>query len=555
MAQSLALQGMAEAERGRGNVTLAQLRAEESLKIVESLRSAVARPDLQTSYLAVNRNAYSLLIRCLMERHRQQPGGGFDLQALSRSEQARARVLLDALRESRELRADLRSHVPSELLAQRRDLLVAIAAEEAQHRRPGASPAEAAAAEQALAASLDRLSEVDTAIRRSRHGDRPFGLPPASVAEQRRQLLDENTLLLEYHLGTPHSHLWAVSINGVQSFELPGREILEPLLRSAYEQLAGLSAPDPAGEARTLQLSRLLLGPVAAQMRGKRLLIAADGTQQYIPFAALPAPGGRHEPILLEHEIVSIPSLAVLAELRGRSVDRQPPPRTLALLADPVFDASDERLTRMKPQMKPARQDIGEDRFLPRLLSSRDEAEAIARLLPAGEVLEALDFDASRDLVTNGDLSRYRILHFATHGLQRTDHPELSALVLSRFDRQGTPREGYLRVSDLAGLDLPADLVVLSACETALGQQAPGEGLVGLPQAFLAAGAQRILVSLWEVGDESTAALMEQFYRRLLIDHQPAGRALREAQLAIRAQPRWRSPRYWAGFVLQGDWQ
>jgi CHAT domain-containing protein len=196
-----------------------------------------------------------------------------------------------------------------------------------------------------------------------------------------------------------------------------------------------------------------------------------------------------------------------------------------------------------------------QDLFLPRLPQSRKEAVAIAALLPPGRAFQALDFAASRELVTGGRLSRFRILHIATHGLLRQDHPELSALVLSRFDKAGRPWDGYLRVPDIAGLSLPADLVVLSACETALGREMAGEGMEGLPQAFFTAGASRVLVSLWQVEESSTAALMETFYRGLLHKHLPAARALREAQLAIRAQPRWSAPRFWAGFVLEGDWR
>src|SRR5436305_208902 len=188
-----------------------------------------------------------------------------------------------------------------------------------------------------------------------------------------------------------------------------------------------------------------------------------------------------------------------------------------------------------------------------RLPRTRDEVAAIAALLPAGQAFTVLGFAASRDLALSGRLSRFRALHFATHGVSSLDHPELSSLVLSRFDAQGRPRDGYLRAADLAALDLPADLVVLSARGTALGRETPGEGVVGLPQAFFRAGATRVVVTLWPVEEESTAALMAAFYRRLLRDHLPPGRALREAQLAVRGEPRWREARYWAGFVLLGD--
>jgi CHAT domain-containing protein/tetratricopeptide (TPR) repeat protein len=554
MVEAGSLVGMAEAENLQGNLTGAQHHAEESLKIVESVRSGISRPDLQTSYLAAQGGVYGVLIRNLMTQHRKRPDRGFDLQALDRSEQSRARALLDALRESRRQWVDRQTHFDPALLERRQRLLRDLSSQDALRRSNAGSGN--GVADQAISQLLDRLSEVESEIRLRRQDNAAPEILPVSVAAERRQLLDADTLLLEYFLGSSGGYVWAVSSDGAQSFELPGLDALEPLLRAAYEELrAGPEAAGgPAGEARLLQLSRVLLGPVASQLRGKRLLIAADGIQQYIPFAAMPDPTGRHDPLILHHEIVSVPSLNVLAELRGRAAERPPAPEALALVADAVFDATDERLTQAGAlPSRPAAD--SEDIFLPRLAYARDEVKTVAALLPPGEPLLALDFEASRDLVTSGRLSRYRTLHFATHAIQRTDQAELSALVLSRFDRQGRPIDGYLRVPDLAGLDLPADLVVLSACDTALGREISGEGLVGLPQAFLTAGARRVLVSLWQVEDESTAALMAEFYRRLLIDHHSAGRALREAQLAIRSQPRWRSPRYWAGFVLIGDWK
>jgi CHAT domain-containing protein len=245
----------------------------------------------------------------------------------------------------------------------------------------------------------------------------------------------------------------------------------------------------------------------------------------------------------------------VLAELRARAAERKPSPgKLLAIVADPVLDASDDRVAALRERL-PSSTGDEEEPFLPRLRFARDEAKALAALVPAEQRFQALDLEASRELVTGGHLAGYSILHFATHARQSPDPAELSTLVLSRFDAQGHPVDGSLRAADLEGLDLSSDLVVLSACETALGGPGSGEELAPLPQAFLRAGARRVLASLWQVEDESTAVLMEQFYRRLLTQHLLPAQALREAQLAVRAQPQWRSPRYWAGFVLLGDWR
>src|SRR5262249_36869899 len=162
---------------------------------------------------------------------------------------------------------------------------------------------------------------------------------------------------------------------------------------------------------------------------------------------------------------------------------------------------------------------------------------------------------ANRTVATGGELSDYRFVHFATHGILDTVHPELTGLVWSLVDRKGRNLEGFVPAMEVLSLRLSADLVVLSACRTALGKEIRGEGLVGLPRAFLYAGAPRVVASLWRVDDAATAELMKRFYQGMLGPKKlrPAA-ALREAQLAVARQKRWEHPYYWAGFVLQGEW-
>jgi CHAT domain-containing protein len=189
---------------------------------------------------------------------------------------------------------------------------------------------------------------------------------------------------------------------------------------------------------------------------------------------------------------------------------------------------------------------------LPRLRQSRREVEAIAALLPAAEALVATGFAADRELVLSGALAGYRVLHFATHGILDDEHPELSGLVLSQVDRAGRPQEGFVRLRDVYGLDLGADLVVLSGCRTALGREVRGEGLVGLTRGFLYAGVEQVVASLWRVEDRVTAELMERFYRALWLDGLTPGAALARAQREVAADPRWSDPYFWSAFVVQG---
>jgi CHAT domain-containing protein len=199
---------------------------------------------------------------------------------------------------------------------------------------------------------------------------------------------------------------------------------------------------------------------------------------------------------------------------------------------------------------------IGAEGGFGRLLSTRREATAILSLVPERERMQALDFEASRTTALKPELGEYRIVHFATHGLLNNIHPELSGIVLSLVDEAGRQQDGFLRLQDIFNLKLPAELVALSACQTGLGKEIKGEGLVGLTRGFMYAGAPRIVASLWKVDDRATSELMKRFYQGMLGPEalRPAG-ALRQAQLSIWKQKQWREPYYWAAFVLQGEWK
>jgi len=190
-----------------------------------------------------------------------------------------------------------------------------------------------------------------------------------------------------------------------------------------------------------------------------------------------------------------------------------------------------------------------------RLPFTRQEAEQILAVSPSASNLRALDFRANRSLATSDELSKYRYVHFATHGYLDSARADLSAIVLSLVDEQGKTQDGFLRAYDIYNLHLPAELVVLSACETGLGKDVKGEGLVGLTRGFMYAGARRVIVSLWNVNDKATASLMEGVYAGMLKSHKTPAASLRAAQIEMLRQPQWQSPYYWAGFIMQGEWK
>jgi CHAT domain-containing protein len=335
----------------------------------------------------------------------------------------------------------------------------------------------------------------------------------------------------------------------------------------------------------------MLLGPVASHLGTKRLLIVSDGALQYIPFAALPRPFPGHssgrgyrnnQPMVLEHEIINLPSASTLAVLRNELAGRHPAPKIAAVFADPVFEATDLRLKRGTNAEQNSVSDaatsgeaslsglqmirslddadlIKEGRLaIPRLPYSRGEAEVIRKLVPEKSRRLAVGLAVNHAAVTDPELEDYAIVHFATHSLLNSNHPELSGVLLSMVDEHGQPQErGILSLGEIYNLKLRAEMVVLSACRTALGKDVKGEGLIGLTRGFMYAGAARVVASLWKADDEATAELMRLFYQRMLGKQQlrPAA-ALRHMQIEMwRSRSKWSVPYYWAAFTLQGEWK
>jgi len=558
---------LGRAEQVLGNLDAARTDLEDALRFTESVRGSIPALGERALYMAKTRDRYDLLIDILMAMDAKEPGAGWKAAALHASERAKARSLVELLGEAR---VDLREGVDPDLLARERSLESQIEARRRETaRRLAAADPTAAAAPTPEGRSLDALladfDDVEGRLRidnpRYAALERPQPLTPKEI---QAQLLDRDTVLLEYDLGERRSFVWAVTPDAIISRVLPPRATIEAAARRLYE--AWMTASDvPAAEVarRSRAFSRMVLGPVAGELRRRRIAVVAEDALLEIPFAALPWPtDGRGSPLVAAHEIVSLPSATTLAVLRREATRRHPPDRLAAILADPVFDRLDGRF-RSGPSETPGDKtgndltrslhDAGLPR-LQRLFGTRREAEAIAAIAGERNALVALDFEANRKTATGPAVSRSRIVHFATHAIVNGRHPELSGIVLSLFDEHGRPADGFLETRDVYKLDLSADLVVLSACQTALGKEVRGEGLLGFSRGFMYAGAPRIIASLWKVPDRPTAELMRRFYEGMLTRGLRPAAALRAAQNALRSENRWSSPYYWAAFTLQGDW-
>ena len=495
-----------------------------------------------------------------MDLEQTQPGRGYRNQAFEASERGRARSLLDLLKESG---TELQEGVPAKLIAAKRRLEGAIRVKnrlllrESMEGNPGES------LEKELRLLLDEHDRIMAEIR-SRSPENPSltQAQPLTAKQIQQEVLDADTLLLHYKLGRRRSYLFVVTPRSVETFILPARDVLEQLASTVYELLAkgGERTSEVQTELMLGKLGTVLLGPARNHLGRKRLLVVEEGALQFIPFAALSVSAdadGRPVPLMVDHEIITMPSASALGILKSQQSGRRPAPKRLAMIADPVFSIHDERFSgrSLEPGLGMAAGPLalGTVPAYERLWHSRQEAQSIAAIVKDRDTLLALDFAANRRLVLSGVLASYQIVHFATHAEIDARHPELSRLVLSLVDEQGRPQDGFLYAHEVLDLRLPAELVVLSACETGMGKEIRGEGLVGLPQAFLYAGAARVVVSLWKVEDRSTAELFESFYRHLLKEGLTPSSALRAAQIEQwRKQP---DSYQWAAFVTQGRWR
>lgn len=368
------------------------------------------------------------------------------------------------------------------------------------------------------------------------------------LADIQRELLDTNTTLLTYSLGDRGSFLWVVNRDRIAAYRLPRRERVEEVAARAWRRLSEYGDGTEIEE-----LTRILLPEGIEPLLRRRLLICPDGALHIIPFPLLHGPGRR--PLIESHVINSLPSASYLVGMRRRLASRRLAPKELAILADPVFGAEDKRLAGLRGRLgnRGDAEELTAGR-LDRLIYSTQEARNILNFFPADLRFEAFGFEASRETVLDPKLASYQRIHVTTHFIGG-DHPEFMGLMLSRYDKQGHPKEGLVRASEFYDLTLPAELIVLSACGSGLGPRIRGEGPMGMTRAFLHAGAKRVVVSLWDVSDDTTTELMTRFYREMLQGHLAPAEALRAAQLSM-AQDRnakLRSARVWGAFVLQGE--
>lgn len=623
LGEATTLYHIAGLKRDRNQLVEAASRSAEALKLFEALRGSIISQQLRISYFETTQRCFELYIDVRLQLYSIDNDYNHIAEALTANEQAHARSLVDALAET----SPAISHGVSPALLQKKQALAEklnIAAQlrqallnkkEVQQRAydEGRKPGHLEALTKtdrrldSLADNIKKLiseaDDLETQLRRDSPGFASLTEPqPLNLNQIQSELLDDDTLLLEYSLGELRSFAFVVNDTSIKAVELPRREEIELMAQRLGTALtarnSSVNGEKPSQRKARLdkantkyteaasRLSQMVIEPVASLLGKKRILLVADGALRLIPFPLLQLPLKSDQIektarlLIEEHEIISLPSASVLAVQRRELQGRKTAPYAVAVLADPVFNSSDPRI-RTARRGGTGRSSTGKQSDLSGgalaikdvkrlqesalrvrgsstiswLPFSRDEAKAIEDVVPAGQTMLALDFKANRTTAISRALSQYRIVHFATHGIMDPEHPELSSIVLSLVDENGVAQDGFLRLHEIYNLNLPAEVVVISACESGVGKQFKGEGLIALTRGFMYAGAARVVASLWRVNDSATAALMAEFYKEMFTNGKKPAAALRAAQLSISKHKRWREPYFWAGFVIQGEWR
>ena len=619
-ARSLWLSAAQEKDSGKAMKIREQALASyrDALQTIETIRAGSLRADeSRTTFLASTKDVYDEAVSAFAEMALSIPGavatgsGGalsgkaldYAGESLRISEAGRARSLLDMLAE---VNGQITEGVPADLLKRKQENL-----DRQQEIAAQLTGVSVATGEQKKPSDLEKeledlqtdFDQIENQIRTA--SPRYAALttaPPASFADIQQKVLDGKTVMLEYALGPDASYLFAVTSTGISLFKLPPKADITQLATDFRGQLIPpklqrrIVGIDVAEEQRGLGLSqgpaenvdafatasnalyKVAIDPAAGLIGDNRLLIVADGALSYVPFEALVKKTGGADYASLDYliksnEIVYAPSASVVAAVRSTSAATASG-NSILIVADPVFNADDPRLkgVRVAESSSEARglglalnsavSDVSGSELaagglrLARLPGTRAEAEAIAGIARAGGAKSDswIDLGASEERIDSADVANYRIVHIATHGLLDVERPQFTGVVLSLVGNKTA--DGFLRTDEIFNLRMRPALVMLSACETGLGKEKRGEGVIGLTRAFMYAGAPTVGVSLWSVADKSTAELMTDFYKRLLSPGSPApAAAMRGAQLAMISGKKYSAPFYWAPFVLVGEWK
>lgn len=577
----LTLYNLACFEQSRKNLLPAIDFIESAIKIIESTRAKLFNKDFQSSFFANNQKCYFLYIDLLMSLHSKNLESGYDIKAFEVSEKARARTLLDLLKN---INAQTYAGTSPTLIKDQIELenqVSSLAEKVVKIKSRNYSKEELESLEKAFTQSKTKLEILETEIANKDPNYSNLTRPtPLTLKQIQEKVLDSNTLLIQYSLGETSSYVWVVNDKEIYSYKLPKRQEVETLSDKIYSLLTTRNSQEDFETIKeknirvkqseedytkwSVELSKMILAPIEKHLTNKkRLLFCLDGKLNFVPFAALPlTSSSSFTPLVTYYEISSSPSVSTISLLREQLQPKENiiSKSKILVVADPIFTSQD---TRISKSIRNGNQKITEQPLnllgvrgnlsFDRLPFTRKEADGIKAVF-AGQVTELLDQDANKENIKHSDLTPYGALHFATHSITDNEHPELSSIVLSMVDEKGQTKPGLLTTGDIFKLKTSAQVVTLSACSTALGKERQGEGIIGLTRAFMYSGTPRVIATLWNINDEVTAEFMVSFYQYLKQNMSPNA-ALRQAQLTALKKDKLKSPYYWGAFTLQGEFK
>jgi CHAT domain-containing protein len=519
--------------------------ADRALQLAEEIRLSSNNPTLRASLWKPLRPAFAFTIGAHARAGACGGGRADPLAALAIAERSRSRALGDF---RRAVGGPARQRPES---ASRRDLFEQMAARRHQIETLSASVPHSDARLQFLREDVAQLRrQIDLAGGGAELAStRASNLEPA--LRKRLDAIPEGTAIVEYWLGEPDAYAWLLTRGRVQMVDLGPSAAIDSAARSLHAAMRSWTSGDAALRTRAArELHRRIIEPLPEEFARTRVAyFVPDGALHTVPFAALAVRAGTEPRFLVDtHDVAVAPSFFDL----GGSTTSRPTSRQAAALviADPVYTQSDPRFgiarVASAAETDAAPTFRGTSRAWSRLPATAREAKSISGLLAPGAVQVMSGFDASRDALLARDLAGFDILHFAVHAVADTEAPQLSALILSTYDANGRPRIGEVFAGDLLDKRIDAGLVVLSGCETALGQATVGEGLLGMRYAAHAAGARTVVASLWPVMDAAGARLMDDFYAGAISRNQSAVVALSQAMRRVRRQ--MPDPALWAAF-------
>ncbi len=487
--------------------TLFRQHTQTALEYIEELRNYQYSPKIKQEFLSIQRSLFELSIESSLAADQSK--------ALLTAEAFKARTLYESI-----------INDPSQLFSFNPDATLS------------------QIIEKSLNAELDNQSQAisQTAPKHS------LDLP--SLLRYQNQLA-HGAATLTFFTGNNASYVWLITKDGVSSQLLPNNDTIakavEPLLSLAGNRPAGGHTQWQALQRQQKAVSELLLGGFAEDLKSiNHLTVVPDGSLHRLPFGLLTNPA-THKPLLETASLKYANSIAAdqwLNELNSTPAEHA----KLLVIANPTAEQTSQEPEQSLPLVV--------ERFGGRvgIPGADNEAKAVINLWQQrGEAQLIRGPQATKKAILAQPLANYQMLHFATHAEVDWNNPQLSAIQLASDTQLNTLFENpHLSIGEISQLDLNAELVVLSACDTASGKVISGEGPIGLSRAFFEAGAKRVLATLWPVDDQATALLQEKFYEGLLIDELPPAQALRQAQLFIQQKPAYRHPYFWAGFTFIG---